>query len=92
MLYIPNTYLIDQDQGISVLRKAIAACTEEIERHKGKLTVKEPPRAVSITFRLLDYAYYSFQNLGFYYILEIVMFPSIFFSGSLFGQVFVFEA
>ncbi|KAM3326801.1 hypothetical protein P3S67_001927 [Capsicum chacoense] len=35
------------EQGIAILTKAIAACTEEIERHKGKLAVKEAPRAVS---------------------------------------------
>jgi len=35
-----------QEQGMSVLKKAIVACTEEIERHKGKLTVKEAPRTV----------------------------------------------
>ncbi|KAH9702637.1 eukaryotic translation initiation factor 2 subunit alpha-like [Citrus sinensis] len=40
-------YLVGQEQGISVLNKAIAACTEAIEKHKGKLTVKEEPRAVS---------------------------------------------
>lgn len=36
-----------QEQGISILNYAIKVCTEEIERHKGKLTVKEAPRAVS---------------------------------------------
>lgn len=41
-------YLVGQEQGISVLNKAIAACTEAIEKHKGKLTVKEEPRAVSV--------------------------------------------
>lgn len=39
-----------QEQGISVLNKAIAACAEAIEQHKGKLVVKEPPRAVSVFF------------------------------------------
>lgn len=43
-----------QEQGISVLNNAIKACTEEIERHKGKLTVKEAPRAVS------SISYFSF--------------------------------
>lgn len=42
-------FLVGQEQGISVLNKAIAACTEAIEKHKGKLTVKEEPRAVSVT-------------------------------------------
>ncbi|XP_055831304.1 eukaryotic translation initiation factor 2 subunit alpha homolog isoform X1 [Solanum dulcamara] len=46
-VYVLNTQTLDKEQGISVLSKAIAACTEEIERHKGKLTVKEAPRAVS---------------------------------------------
>lgn len=40
-------YFLLQEQGITVLNQAIVACTEEIERHKGKLTVKEAPRAVS---------------------------------------------
>ncbi|KAH7855816.1 hypothetical protein Vadar_029327 [Vaccinium darrowii] len=35
------------EQGIAILNKAIAACSEEIERHEGKLTVKEAARAVS---------------------------------------------
>ncbi|KAK9068063.1 hypothetical protein SSX86_012174 [Deinandra increscens subsp. villosa] len=45
--YVLITQTLDKEQGISILTKAIAACTEEIELHKGKLTVKEPPRAVS---------------------------------------------
>ncbi|KAM7485072.1 hypothetical protein LguiA_001081 [Lonicera macranthoides] len=45
--YVLNTQTLDKEQGILVLRKAIVACTQEIERHKGKLTVKEAPRAVS---------------------------------------------
>uniref|UniRef100_M8CIY9 Eukaryotic translation initiation factor 2 subunit alpha n=1 Tax=Aegilops tauschii TaxID=37682 RepID=M8CIY9_AEGTA len=36
-----------KDQGISVLTDAVKACTAEIEKHKGKLVVKEAPRAVS---------------------------------------------
>ncbi|KAB1214523.1 Eukaryotic translation initiation factor 2 subunit alpha [Morella rubra] len=35
------------DQGIVVLSRAITACTEALEKHKGKLLVKEAPRAVS---------------------------------------------
>lgn len=46
-LYVLTTQTLDKDQGISILTKAVTACTEEIERHKGKLTVKEAPRAVS---------------------------------------------
>ncbi|KAF2287664.1 hypothetical protein GH714_002186 [Hevea brasiliensis] len=46
-LYVLTTQTLDKEQGISVLNKAIAACTEAIEQHKGKLVVKEPPRAVS---------------------------------------------
>ncbi|KAK0604966.1 hypothetical protein LWI29_021425 [Acer saccharum] len=34
-------------RNISVLSKAIIPCTESIEKHKGKLLVKEEPRAVS---------------------------------------------
>ncbi|XP_073130510.1 eukaryotic translation initiation factor 2 subunit alpha homolog [Henckelia pumila] len=45
--YVLNTQTLDKEQGISVLNKAIEACTEEIARHSGKLTVKEAPRAVS---------------------------------------------
>lgn len=45
--YVLNTQTLDKEQGIAILTKAIAACTEEIERHKGKLVVKEAPRAVS---------------------------------------------
>lgn len=46
-LYVLNTQTLDKEQGITVLNKAIAACTEEIQRHEGKLIVKEAPRAVS---------------------------------------------
>ncbi|XP_044508508.1 eukaryotic translation initiation factor 2 subunit alpha homolog isoform X1 [Mangifera indica] len=46
-LYVLTTQTLDKDQGISVLTKAIAACTEAIEKQKGKLIVKEEPRAVS---------------------------------------------
>ena len=35
-----------QDLGIAVLENAIKACAKEIEKHKGKLLVKEAPRAV----------------------------------------------
>ncbi|KAG8390137.1 hypothetical protein BUALT_Bualt01G0052200 [Buddleja alternifolia] len=45
--YVLNTQTLDKEQGITILNKAIEACTEEIERHKGKLTVKEAARAVS---------------------------------------------
>ncbi|KAG9458781.1 hypothetical protein H6P81_003289 [Aristolochia fimbriata] len=37
----------NQEQGISVLNNAIKACTEDIERLKGKLVLKEAPRTVS---------------------------------------------
>ncbi|XP_074295135.1 eukaryotic translation initiation factor 2 subunit alpha homolog [Silene latifolia] len=46
-LYVLTTQTLDKDQGISTLSKAIVACTEEIERHNGKLTVKDAPRTVS---------------------------------------------
>ncbi|KAG6554384.1 hypothetical protein Mapa_004301 [Marchantia paleacea] len=46
-LYVLTTQTLDKDLGISVLENAIKACTKEIEKHKGKLTVKEAPRAVS---------------------------------------------
>ncbi|KAH9623785.1 hypothetical protein KSS87_015812 [Heliosperma pusillum] len=46
-LYVLTTQTLDKDQGISTLKKAIIDCTEEIERHNGKLTVKDAPRTVS---------------------------------------------
>ncbi|GMP23487.1 hypothetical protein CsSME_00001067 [Camellia sinensis var. sinensis] len=45
--YVLNTQTLDKEQGIAILNKAIQACSEEIEQHKGKLTVKEAARAVS---------------------------------------------
>ncbi|KAK4480689.1 hypothetical protein RD792_013770 [Penstemon davidsonii] len=45
--YVLNTQTLDKEQGIAILNKAIEACKEEIERHKGKLTVKDAARAVS---------------------------------------------
>ncbi|XP_047325499.1 eukaryotic translation initiation factor 2 subunit alpha homolog [Impatiens glandulifera] len=45
--YVLNTQTLDKEQGITILNKAIQDCAAEIERHKGKLTVKEAPRAVS---------------------------------------------
>lgn len=38
---------------MAILNKAIAACSEAIEKQKGKLVVKEAPRAVSSFFYLL---------------------------------------
>ncbi|XP_078428189.1 eukaryotic translation initiation factor 2 subunit alpha homolog [Wolffia australiana] len=46
-LYVLTTQTLDKEQGISVLTNAIQTCTEEIDKYKGKLTVKEAPRAVS---------------------------------------------
>ncbi|KAL6006172.1 hypothetical protein ACLOJK_040218 [Asimina triloba] len=55
-LYVLTTQTLDkamelapggQEQGMSVLNNAIKACIEEIDLHKGKLVVKEAPRAVS---------------------------------------------
>ncbi|XP_010915882.1 eukaryotic translation initiation factor 2 subunit alpha homolog isoform X2 [Elaeis guineensis] len=46
-LYVLTTQTLDKEQGISILNNAVKACTEEIDHHKGKLTVKEAPRAVS---------------------------------------------
>ncbi|CAA0836630.1 Eukaryotic translation initiation factor 2 subunit 1 [Striga hermonthica] len=45
--YVLNTQTLDKEQGIAILNKAIDLCTKEIEQNKGKLTVKEAPRAVS---------------------------------------------
>ncbi|PON51397.1 Translation initiation factor 2, alpha subunit [Parasponia andersonii] len=46
-LYVLTTQTLDKEQGILVLIDAITACSEAIEQHKGKLVVKEAPRAVS---------------------------------------------
>lgn len=46
-LYVLTTQTLDKEKGISVLEAAIKACTSAIDAHKGKLTVKEAPRAVS---------------------------------------------
>ncbi|ONK79267.1 uncharacterized protein A4U43_C01F4640 [Asparagus officinalis] len=46
-LYVLTTQTLDKEQGITVLTNAIKACTEAIDLHKGKLLVKEAPRAVS---------------------------------------------
>ncbi|KAJ3704896.1 hypothetical protein LUZ61_008601 [Rhynchospora tenuis] len=46
-LYVLTTQTLDKNQGISVLTNAIKACSEEIEKYKGKLIVKEAARAVS---------------------------------------------
>lgn len=46
-LYVLTTQTLDKDQGISVLTNAIKVCQETIDRHKGKLVIKEAPRAVS---------------------------------------------
>ncbi|KAK9127352.1 hypothetical protein Syun_016149 [Stephania yunnanensis] len=46
-LYVLTTQTLDKDQGILILNNAIKACTEAIEEQKGKLAVKEAPRAVS---------------------------------------------
>lgn len=48
-----------QEQGILVLTNAIAACTESIEQHKGKLVVKEAPRAVSVNTHYVSLLSYS---------------------------------
>ncbi|KAL3834815.1 hypothetical protein ACJIZ3_009551 [Penstemon smallii] len=45
--YVLNTLTLDKEQGIAILNKAIEACRKQIELHKGKLTVKKAPRAVS---------------------------------------------
>ena len=50
---------------MSVLKKAIVACTEEIERHKGKLTVKEAPRTVRFIvflYVIIDLSAVHLQN------------------------------
>ncbi|XBI98740.1 hypothetical protein VPH35_018944 [Triticum aestivum] len=46
-LYVLTTQTLDKDQGIAVLTNATKICAEAIEKHKGKLVVKEAARAVS---------------------------------------------
>ncbi|GAQ82128.1 eukaryotic translation initiation factor eIF-2 alpha subunit [Klebsormidium nitens] len=46
-LYVLTTQTLDKDLGIAALEAAIQAASDEIEKHKGKLLVKEAPRAVS---------------------------------------------
>ncbi|KAF9596684.1 hypothetical protein IFM89_012883 [Coptis chinensis] len=46
-LYALTTQTLDKEQGILTLNNAIEACSAEIELHKGKVVVKEAPRAVS---------------------------------------------
>ncbi|KAK3004027.1 hypothetical protein RJ639_019425 [Escallonia herrerae] len=46
-VYVLNSQTLDKEKGISTVREAIAACTEAIESHLGKLTVKVAPRTVS---------------------------------------------
>ncbi|KAH7854692.1 hypothetical protein Vadar_016859 [Vaccinium darrowii] len=59
--YVLNTQTLDKEQGIAILNETIAACSEEIERHKGKLTVKEAARANSLALRLS--AFLSFSHM-----------------------------
>ncbi|KAL2899299.1 Eukaryotic translation initiation factor 2 subunit alpha-like protein [Bienertia sinuspersici] len=42
-----EVYKLTPEQGMSTLTKAIEACTQTIECHKGKLFVKDAPRTVS---------------------------------------------
>eukprot|EP00898_Chlorokybus_atmophyticus_P002531 jgi/Chlat1/3279/Chrsp22S03533 len=46
-LYVLTTNTLDKDVGITVLNEAIEAIKVVIEKHKGKLLVKDAPRAVS---------------------------------------------
>uniref|UniRef100_A0ACD5YE01 Uncharacterized protein n=1 Tax=Avena sativa TaxID=4498 RepID=A0ACD5YE01_AVESA len=46
-LYVLTTQTLDKDQGITVLTNATKVCADAIEKHKGKLVVKEAARAVS---------------------------------------------
>eukprot|EP00475_Leptophrys_vorax_P032609 TRINITY_DN5052_c0_g1_i3.p1 TRINITY_DN5052_c0_g1~~TRINITY_DN5052_c0_g1_i3.p1 ORF type:complete len:347 (+),score=48.91 TRINITY_DN5052_c0_g1_i3:50-1042(+) len=46
-LYVLTTFTLAKEKGIAVLERAIELASAEIEKHKGKLTVKEKPRAVS---------------------------------------------
>ncbi|KAF9625131.1 hypothetical protein IFM89_019220 [Coptis chinensis] len=44
-LHIATQTSTDKEHGIFTLNNAIEACSAEIEIHKGKVVVKEPPRA-----------------------------------------------
>lgn len=46
-LYVLTTQSLDKARGVEVLTAACAACKASLEAAKGKLTVKEAPRAVS---------------------------------------------
>ncbi|KAH0460311.1 hypothetical protein IEQ34_010974 [Dendrobium chrysotoxum] len=46
-LYVLTTQTLDKDKGIIILNNSIKACLEAIQNEKGKLIVKEAPRAVS---------------------------------------------
>lgn len=46
-LYVLTTQTLDKAKGVDVLTAACEACTKSIEGGKGKLIVKEAPRAVS---------------------------------------------
>lgn len=63
-----EVYDFVQEQGIKVLTQAIAACAATIERHKGKLTIKEPPRAVS--FRIPFHCHLNISLFWLFHCLE----------------------
>eukprot|EP00270_Netrium_digitus_P006074 TRINITY_DN1827_c0_g1_i1.p1 TRINITY_DN1827_c0_g1~~TRINITY_DN1827_c0_g1_i1.p1 ORF type:complete len:340 (+),score=80.80 TRINITY_DN1827_c0_g1_i1:10-1029(+) len=46
-LYVLTTQTLEKELGISVLESAIKACHDAIEKHSGRLMVKDKPRAVS---------------------------------------------
>ena len=46
-LYVLTTMSLDKDKGLRVLGVAVKNVQQIIESHKGKLVVKEAPRAVS---------------------------------------------
>ncbi|GBG60328.1 hypothetical protein CBR_g4284 [Chara braunii] len=46
-LYVLTTTTVEKDSGISVLNNAVKAISDAIEKHQGKLSVKEAARVVS---------------------------------------------
>ncbi|GAB4819076.1 hypothetical protein N2152v2_006122 [Parachlorella kessleri] len=46
-IYVLTTSTLDKNQGVEVLTKAVEECKGSIEGSKGRLVVKEAPRAVS---------------------------------------------
>ncbi|CAA3011378.1 eukaryotic translation initiation factor 2 subunit alpha homolog [Olea europaea subsp. europaea] len=62
--YVLYAQTVDKAKGIEIVSNAIVACTKEIERHKGKLVVRETPREVREQEDKLSTEEMSQLNLG----------------------------